>query len=89
MDTTKDDRCHYVSPANASATFVARCQMDFYGGDMGLTVTEDLTSCVDECAATEGCMAVSFSTGTCYMKSSIQQNVYSQWVQAAYLLNAH
>jgi hypothetical protein len=55
--------------------------MDFYGSDMSLISTNNLESCIKDCAQTVGCKSVSWSTGTCYLKNAIPKGDYSQWVQ--------
>jgi hypothetical protein len=77
-DKAAEDGCAYTTDGK---TFVARCNMDFYGSDMSLISTDDLESCITDCTQTVGCKSVSWSTGTCYLKSAIPKGDYSQWVQ--------
>lgn len=72
-----NDGCVYK--AN-SKNFYARCNFDFYGGDMtgGSSKQTSLKNCVDKCSTTAGCVAVSYTTGgTCYMKNTLKPAVYS------------
>jgi hypothetical protein len=77
-DKAAEDGCAYTT---GGTTFVARCNMDFYGSDLSLTSTDDLEGCIADCANTVGCKSVSWSTGTCYMKNAIPKGNYNQWVQ--------
>jgi hypothetical protein len=76
-DVAPTDGCIYSSNGKR---FIARCNVDFYGGDSGITFTDNLSGCIQQCANTAGCQAVSWSTGTCYLKSTTLQGVWNQWV---------
>lgn len=44
----------------------------------GISKQTALKGCVDKCAVTKNCVAVSYATdGTCYLKSVLKQAVYS------------
>ena len=48
------------------------CGTDYPGvGDMGSTQTPSFTDCMDTCTSTSGCVAVSYSGNSCYMKNAI------------------
>jgi hypothetical protein len=75
-DIASTDGCTYSSDGKR---FIACCNVDFYEGDSDITFTEDLPRCIQQCANTAGCQTVSWSTGTCYPKSTISQGVWNQW----------
>jgi len=69
--------------------FYARCNFDFYGGDMngGASKQTSLKNCVDKCSTTSGCVAVSYVTGgTCYMKNALKPAVYSANVNGKFVV---
>lgn len=72
-----NDGCKYVA-ANKK-NFYTRCSFDFYGGDManGISKQTTMKACVDKCAMTTGCVAVSYGSSTCYLKSILRPAVYS------------
>jgi hypothetical protein len=80
-DVASTDGCAYKS---GGKTFVARCNMDFYGSDLAIAFTDNLAECIQQCVTTQNCKSVSWSTGTCYMKNSIPQGDFSQWVQGMF-----
>ncbi|KAF3043727.1 hypothetical protein E8E12_008859 [Didymella heteroderae] len=67
--------------------FYTRCNFDFYGGDMpnGVSQQKTLKGCVDKCATTANCVAVSYGSGLCYMKSVLRPAVYSANVNGVYV----
>jgi hypothetical protein len=66
--------CTYTS---TGTTFVARCNMDFYGNDFQVVQSLDFTGCVQACADINRCLAVSFTGGNCYLKDAVSQGEYS------------
>ncbi|KAF1926481.1 uncharacterized protein M421DRAFT_217426 [Didymella exigua CBS 183.55] len=78
------DGCVYA--ANKK-NFYTRCSFDFYGGDMAKGVSEqkDLKACVDKCSTTTSCVAVSYGSGTCYLKSTLNPAIYRANVNGAYI----
>jgi hypothetical protein len=68
--------------------FYTRCSFDFYGGDMpnGTSRQTTLKGCVDRCSTTTGCVAVSYGSGTCYLKSALRPAVYSADVNGMFVL---
>jgi hypothetical protein len=81
FDNTSDDECTFVSNGK---TFVGRDSTDFYGNDMALMQTEDLTACVEQCAIEAGCMAVSWSNKSCYLKRVVGTGLYNVNVDGTY-----
>jgi hypothetical protein len=73
------DQCLY--PANGK-NFYARCNYDYYGGDINVGSTESLTECVDNCSTFAGCVAVTWVEGTCYLKNNNTKIVYNSWVDS-------
>ncbi|KIV85057.1 hypothetical protein PV11_00793 [Exophiala sideris] len=61
--------------------FVVQCGIDYIGGDIGMAWTSTFESCIDTCAATSGCIDVSYVGGACYMKNAIGNgyNTNSVW----------
>jgi hypothetical protein len=76
-DNPGTDGCTYDSH---SKQYIVQCNTDYYGDDIAITQTDDLTQCVEDCAAFVGCRAASWSTGTCYLKESMTEGLYNQWV---------
>ncbi|KAH4408601.1 hypothetical protein HBH92_146810 [Parastagonospora nodorum] len=79
-DVPGTNDCTYTT---AAGTFKTSCDTDFYGNDIGITSADNLSQCMKNCAGTTGCKAVSWSTGTCYLKSIGSNGIFSQWVDAA------
>jgi hypothetical protein len=73
-DASSPTSCTYTS---SGKTFVARCQVDFYGNDFDVVQSPDFTTCVQACADSDRCLAVSFTGGNCYLKNAISQDEYS------------
>ncbi|KAL6711090.1 hypothetical protein ACN47E_006965 [Coniothyrium glycines] len=76
------DGCKYTSN---NRDFIAACNRDFYGGDMAIEFTPDLTTCINKCANTAGCVVVTWWDGTCYLKSSKQPAFFNNYVDSAYV----
>jgi hypothetical protein len=72
------DGCTFASNGK---NYIAHCEMDFYGNDFEVLWTEDFTGCVAYCASTDGCQAVSWSNGMCYLKNCISQGSYNPGVK--------
>jgi hypothetical protein len=76
--------CTYTTDTGA---FKASCNTDFYGNDMAITSSDNLSECMKNCANTPGCKAVSWSTGTCYLKNAVSNGMFSQWVDGMLLVS--
>jgi hypothetical protein len=63
------DQCIFTS--SNSTIYLVECQVDHYGGDLGITQTDTVESCLEQCTKTPQCIAVSFDVYNCYMKSTI------------------
>jgi hypothetical protein len=74
FDDESDDGCTFESNGK---TFVGRDSTDYYGNDMSLAQTADLTTCVQQCASTVNCKAVSYASGNCYLKSAVGDALYN------------
>jgi hypothetical protein len=81
FDTESFDGCTFESNGK---TFVGRDSMDFYGNDLSLASTADLTTCVQLCASTVNCKAVSWTSGNCYLKSAVGNAVFNTWVDGMF-----
>ncbi|RAR00414.1 cytochrome p450 4a10 [Stemphylium lycopersici] len=57
INCPKDDQCRYTIK---DKHFIARCNYDYYGGDIGTMAADSLTECVNECAAFPSCVAATF-----------------------------
>ncbi|KAL1800510.1 hypothetical protein ACET3X_000852 [Alternaria dauci] len=82
IDCPNDDKCKYLTNSN---TFIARCNYDYYGGDIAIKRTESMTKCVDECAVFPGCVAVTWVDTMCYLKNTNTKVVYNSEVDSAVL----
>jgi hypothetical protein len=80
-DVPGTNGCTYTT---AAGTFKTSCNTDFYGNDIGITSADDLTQCMKNCVSTTGCKAVSWSTGTCYLKSIGSNGIFSQWIDGRF-----
>lgn len=47
------------------------CGIDYPGGDIGSSQTADLPGCINDCLATDQCVAVTYSGTACYKKSKV------------------
>jgi hypothetical protein len=71
----------YRSPAGI---FLILCGVDYTGGDMGGSPQPSFSECIDTCAATQGCIDVSYSGNYCYMKSALNPpNEAATWAWTA------
>lgn len=50
-------------------SFNIQCGVDYYGGDLTLTSESSFENCIATCENTAGCIVVSFTGSTCYMKN--------------------
>jgi hypothetical protein len=62
--------------------FYARCNYDYYGGDIEISDTDSLTQCVDQCSVFPGCVAVTWDEGTCYLKNGTSKIIYNSGVDS-------
>lgn len=60
-------------------SYLIRCQIDHYGGDIGSRTTTSLSDCADACDATSGCVDISYVSGSpnCWLKGSPLAAAYS------------
>lgn len=80
------DGCSYQL---GSKYLVARCTFDVYGGDtpQGISKQAKLKLCIDQCAATQRCVAVSYAADTsCYVTSELKPARYSDSVNSMFML---
>ncbi|KAH6644082.1 hypothetical protein C7974DRAFT_14111 [Boeremia exigua] len=64
-----DDKC---SQTSNGATLQVNCGVDYFGGDLQRAETTTLAGCINACAATAGCVAASFVSQNCYLKSTLK-----------------
>ena len=58
----------------------------FSGGDMGSSNKDTFAACIEDCAATDGCVDVSYVWGTCYKKNAINEGGAAGHVWSAQLV---
>ncbi|KAL6859497.1 hypothetical protein J3F83DRAFT_763284 [Trichoderma novae-zelandiae] len=56
-------------------TFTVQCGVDHPRGDLKSAQTLDFANCIQLCDETQGCVAASWRSGTCYLKKSLQPAV--------------
>jgi hypothetical protein len=77
-DNNKDDKKTYNVKNGGSYT--VECGVDYWGGDLSSAQTSTFEACMDTCDTTTGCLDVSYSSGTCYMKSVLNTASTASWV---------
>lgn len=82
----KSDKTTYTS--STGATFEILCGVDYAGGDVGATSTATFEACIDACAATAGCIDVSYAGEACYMKNKLEAAQNRDWVWTAKLVES-
>lgn len=65
---------------SGTSSFLVLCGFDYGGGDMGGSAQPTFADCMDACAATEGCVDVSYAGGFCYMKNTLTTLSPAGWV---------
>ncbi|KAJ8111750.1 hypothetical protein OPT61_g5729 [Boeremia exigua] len=77
-DNNKDDGKTYTGKNGGSYTIV--CGTDYFGGDLSSLQTSTFEACMDACDSTKGCIDVSYTSGTCYMKNQLTTASTASWV---------
>lgn len=77
-DNKKDDGKTYTAKNGGSYTII--CSTDYFGGDLSSLQTSTFEACMDACDSTKGCIDVSYSSGTCYMKNQLNTASAASWV---------
>ncbi|KAK4096022.1 hypothetical protein N658DRAFT_528043 [Parathielavia hyrcaniae] len=67
---------------------MAACGIDYAGGDVAATSTATFEGCIDACAATSGCIDVSYVGEACYMKKKLEVALEREWVWTAKLVES-
>ncbi|KAF1834040.1 hypothetical protein BDW02DRAFT_353163 [Decorospora gaudefroyi] len=67
-------------------TYAVRCNYDYYGGDIAYKSTPNLSECADACTDTPGCVKVTWTSGSCYLKNDKTTTLYHSWTDSAYIL---
>lgn len=82
------DTTTFRTPNNLNYTI--QCFMDHRGGDLALVGTSSLAGCINACAVTTSCLAISWvpSNNFCYLKSSLQPVRANSLVWGAVLSSA-
>jgi hypothetical protein len=73
------------------ATFKIECGIDHWGGDMTEGYGQPAASfreCIRRCTAQQGCVAVAYRNGDCYLKSAVMAATAISIVDSAVLANA-
>ncbi|OJD35908.1 apple protein [Diplodia corticola] len=82
-DNSASDGVKYTS---SKGTFLVECGVDYAGGDMGSSNTASFAACIEDCASTDGCIDVSYVTGSCYKKNVLNDPVSLSYVWSAKLV---
>lgn len=77
-ENNKDDKKNYK--AKSGGSYTVECGVDYWGGDLSSLQTSTFEACMDACDAATGCIDVSYSSGTCYMKSVLNTASTASWV---------
>lgn len=77
-DNNKDDQKTYT--AKNGGSYTVQCGVDYWGGDLSSVQTSTFEGCMDACDTTTGCIDVSYSSGTCYMKNALNTASTASWV---------
>jgi hypothetical protein len=77
-DNNKDDQKTYK--AKTGGSYTVECGVDYWGGDLSSVQTSTFEACMDACDAATGCVDVSYSSGTCYMKNVLNTASTASWV---------
>lgn len=77
-DNNKDDGKTYT--AKNGGSYMIMCSTDYFGGDLSSLQTSNFEACMDTCDSTKGCIDVSYSSGTCYMKNQLNTASAASWV---------
>ena len=80
----QSDKATYTS--STGAVFQVLCGVDYGGGDVGATNSATFEGCIDACAATDGCIDVSYVGEACYLKNKAEEAQASDWVWTAKLV---
>ncbi len=78
--TCEDNAGNNTIYKSAGSSFLVLCGFDYGGGDMGGSPQETFAGCMDACAATQGCLDVSYAGGFCYMKDTLNTLNPAGWV---------
>ncbi|TLD20146.1 hypothetical protein E2P81_ATG09216 [Venturia nashicola] len=65
-----------IYQASNGGTYQILCSLDSYGGDISGAPSPSLSACMDTCDKTTGCIDISYTSGTCWLKSSLS-NFYA------------
>lgn len=77
-----------VASSTPGEFFQIHCGTDYYGGDLSNTAAATFEACINTCAATTGCVDVSYIDNICYLKSSLTSPSANSLVNNAVLLGA-
>lgn len=77
-ENNKDDKVTYKAKSGGSYTI--ECGVDYWGGDLSSVQTSTFEACMDACDTATGCVDVSYSSGTCYMKNVLNTASAASWV---------
>ena len=60
-----------IYQTSSGNTYQIFCSSDSYGGDISGVSTPSLAACINACESTSGCIDISYTGGTCWLKSSL------------------
>ncbi|KAF9700726.1 hypothetical protein EKO04_001397 [Ascochyta lentis] len=86
--TCQDKASDGVKYTSKKGTFLVECGFDHYGGDMGSSSKDTFAACIEDCAATEGCVDISYVWGTCYKKNTLNDGGPAGHVWSAKLITS-
>ncbi|KAJ4359090.1 hypothetical protein N0V95_002484 [Ascochyta clinopodiicola] len=84
--TCQDKASDGIKYISKKGTFMIECGFDHYGGDMGSSSQDTFAACIEDCAATEGCVDVSYVWGACYKKNTLNEGGAAGHVWSAKLV---
>ncbi|KKY15345.1 putative kelch domain-containing protein [Diplodia seriata] len=73
-ESNKSDGAQYTT---SKGIFQVQCGVDYAGGDLSSSSVASFEACIDDCAATDGCIDVSYVYGACYKKGVLNANPVS------------
>ncbi|KAF1348638.1 hypothetical protein BDV97DRAFT_399202 [Delphinella strobiligena] len=68
-----------------NATFEIQCGKEMDGGILSTVAATSFEACMDTCSTTDTCVAVSYTTGYCYLKNTIVPSTTASWMNTAIL----
>ena len=60
--------------------FQIACSTDYVGNDFATVQTASYADCLAACSTTQGCVAVSYTNGFCYLKNGVNPSPATKYV---------